>query len=71
MDSLIPDLQTLIKQPSVSKKQGLNKCAYLVASIMKRAGISTEVLYLDGDSHSDDNNKIAIKKITFLLLQLQ
>ena len=24
---------------------------------MKRAGISTEVLYLDGDSHSDDNNK--------------
>ena len=41
MDSLIPDLQTLIKQPSVSKKQGLNKCAYLVASIMKGAGIST------------------------------
>jgi hypothetical protein len=38
---------------------------------MKRAGISTEVLYLDGDSHSDDNNKIAIKKITLLLLQLQ
>jgi hypothetical protein len=38
------------------KKQGLNECAYLVASIMKRAGISTKVLDLDGDSHSDDNN---------------
>ena len=24
---------------------------------MKRAEISTEVLYLDGDSHSGDNNK--------------
>jgi hypothetical protein len=58
MDGYISDLQTLIKQPIVYlKKQGLNECAYLVASIMKRAGISTKVLDLDGDSHSDDNNK--------------
>jgi acetylornithine deacetylase/succinyl-diaminopimelate desuccinylase-like protein len=48
MDSLISDLQKLIRQPSVSaKKQGITQCASLVASIMKNSGISTEILYLD------------------------
>ena len=48
MDSLVADLQTLIRQPSVSaKKQGLVECANLVANIMQKAGISSEVLYLD------------------------
>jgi acetylornithine deacetylase/succinyl-diaminopimelate desuccinylase-like protein len=48
MGGLISDLQTLIRQPSVSaKKQGLVECANLVAQIMRKAGISSEVLYLD------------------------
>jgi acetylornithine deacetylase/succinyl-diaminopimelate desuccinylase-like protein len=51
MDAMIADLQTLIRQPSVSaKKQGLVECANLVSSIMKKAGISSEVLYLDDKS---------------------
>jgi acetylornithine deacetylase/succinyl-diaminopimelate desuccinylase-like protein len=48
MGGLISDLQTLIRQPSVSaKKQGLVECANLVAQIMRKAGINSEVLYLD------------------------
>jgi acetylornithine deacetylase/succinyl-diaminopimelate desuccinylase-like protein len=57
MDSLILDLQKLIRQPSVSaKKQGITQCASLVASIMKNSGISTEMLYLDQmkEHHSED-----------------
>ncbi len=48
MEGLLADLQTLIRQPSVSaKKQGLVECANLVAKIMRKAGINAEVLYLD------------------------
>ncbi|MEO9295758.1 MAG: M20/M25/M40 family metallo-hydrolase [Nitrososphaera sp.] len=48
MDGLVSDLQTLIRQPSVSaKKVGLVECANLVAGMMQKAGISSEVLYLD------------------------
>lgn len=48
MPGLISDLQALIRQPSVSaKKQGLVECANLVAETMRRAGISSEVLYLE------------------------
>jgi acetylornithine deacetylase/succinyl-diaminopimelate desuccinylase-like protein len=57
MDSLISDLQKLIRQPSVSaRKQGITQCASLVASIMKNSGISTEILYLDQkkEHHSRD-----------------
>jgi acetylornithine deacetylase/succinyl-diaminopimelate desuccinylase-like protein len=44
---MIADLQTLIRQPSVSaKKQGLVECANLVSGVMQKAGISSEVLYL-------------------------
>lgn len=70
MDVLISDLQTLIKQPtSVSEKnKDLTNMHNLVVRIMKRAGISTEVLCLNDDSHSDDNNIMAIKKIILLLL---
>jgi len=51
MDGLIADLQILIRQPSVSaKKQGLIECANLVAKIMRKAGINSEVLYLDDKS---------------------
>jgi acetylornithine deacetylase/succinyl-diaminopimelate desuccinylase-like protein len=48
MDGLIADLQALIRQPSVSaKKVGLIECANLVAGMMQKAGIDSEVLYLD------------------------
>ncbi len=39
------------------KKHALDEYAYLVVRIMKRAGISTEILCLNDNSHSDDNNK--------------
>ena len=51
MEGLISDLKTLIRQPSISaKKQGLVECANLVAKIMRKAGINSEVLYLDDKS---------------------
>ncbi len=51
MQGLISDLQALIRQPSVSaKKQGLVECANLVAETMRKAGINSEVLYLDDKS---------------------
>ena len=61
MDSLILDLQRLIRQPSVSaKKQGIAECASLVADIMDRAGIRSQILHLDHDicdgRHDDDSN---------------
>ena len=55
MGNLISDLQTLIRQPSVSaKKQGLVECANLIADTMHKAGISSEVLYLDNHRGNDD-----------------
>ena len=61
MDSLILDLQRLIRQPSVSaKKQGIAECASLVADIMDRAGIHSQILHLDHDicdgRHDDDSS---------------
>jgi acetylornithine deacetylase/succinyl-diaminopimelate desuccinylase-like protein len=48
MNDAITDLQTLIRQPSVSaKNQGLVECANLVAQIMRNAGIETNLLYID------------------------
>ncbi|MGI0083400.1 MAG: M20/M25/M40 family metallo-hydrolase [Nitrosopumilaceae archaeon] len=47
MKGLVSDLQTLIRQPSVSaKNEGLGECARLVRNIMKNAGIRSELLYL-------------------------
>jgi acetylornithine deacetylase/succinyl-diaminopimelate desuccinylase-like protein len=57
MKGLISDLQTLIRQPSISaKKQGLNECAVLVSRIMSNAGIKSEVLNLGGyeKNHKDE-----------------
>ena len=57
MEGLISDLQTLIRQPSISaKKQGLVHCANIVADIMEKAGIKCEVLYLN-NSHSEIDDK--------------
>ena len=48
MAGLISDLQALVRQPSVSaKKQGLIECAKLVMETMQRAGINSELLYLE------------------------
>jgi acetylornithine deacetylase/succinyl-diaminopimelate desuccinylase-like protein len=47
MGSLISDLQTLIRQPSVSaKNEGIEECAKLVQKILKKSGIKSEVLLL-------------------------
>jgi len=47
MGDLISDLQTLIKQPSVSaKNEGIEECANLVAKVLKKSGISAEILQL-------------------------
>ncbi|HSF28673.1 MAG TPA: acetylornithine deacetylase, partial [Nitrosopumilaceae archaeon] len=47
MKGLVTDLQTLIRQPSVSaKNEGLEECARLVAKIMNRSGIKSEILHI-------------------------
>ena len=48
MNDLLKDLQTLIKQPSISaKNEGIEECAVLVAKMLKKAGISSEILRLN------------------------
>ena len=47
MDSLVLDLQTLIRQPSVSaKNEGIEECAKLVSKLLKKSGICSEILRL-------------------------
>jgi len=47
MDTLVSDLQTLIRQPSVSaKNEGIEECAKLVSKLLKKSGISSEILRL-------------------------
>ncbi|MBI5147306.1 MAG: M20/M25/M40 family metallo-hydrolase [Thaumarchaeota archaeon] len=47
INHIIRDLQVLIRQPSVSaKNQGIEECAKLVSNILKKSGISSEVLCL-------------------------
>lgn len=49
MGRLVSDLQTLIRQPSVSaKNQGIEQCATLVNQLLKKSGISSEILRLKG-----------------------
>jgi acetylornithine deacetylase/succinyl-diaminopimelate desuccinylase-like protein len=46
---LVSDLQMLIRQPSVSaKNQGIEQCATLVSRLLKKSGISSEILRLKG-----------------------
>jgi acetylornithine deacetylase/succinyl-diaminopimelate desuccinylase-like protein len=55
-DDLIADLQSLIRQRSVSaKKQGLEQCAAIVAGIMMKAGINTRILALPQDGKQNDD----------------
>ena len=47
MDELVLDLQTLIRQPSVSaKNEGIEECAKLVQKLLKKSGVSSEILRL-------------------------
>ena len=49
--SFIKDLQKLIKQPSISSKNfGLIECANLLAQIMNKSGIQTELIFLEKDN---------------------
>src|SRR5918911_495275 len=59
MEGLLADLQTLIRQPSVSaKKQGLVECANLVAQIMRKAGIDAQLLYINDSLHKNAEDDI-------------
>lgn len=45
MDDLVSELQTLIRQPSVSaKNEGIEECAKLVKKILEKSGIKSEIL---------------------------
>jgi len=47
MTNLISDLQTLIRQPSVSaKNEGIEECAKLVKKLLKKSGLKSEILRL-------------------------
>ncbi len=47
MNNLISDLQTLIRQPSVSaKNEGIEECANLVQKLLEQSGIHSELLRL-------------------------
>ena len=47
MKNLISDLQTLIRQPSVSaKNEGIEECAKLVQKMLTKAGVKSEILRL-------------------------
>ncbi|MBL7002298.1 MAG: M20/M25/M40 family metallo-hydrolase [Nitrosopumilus sp.] len=47
IDNLISDLQTLIKQPSVSaKNEGIEECAKLVKNLLQKSGLKSEILRL-------------------------
>jgi len=52
MKGLVSDLQTLIRQPSVSaKNEGLEECAKLVSKIMCCSGIKSEILRIGKKIH--------------------
>jgi len=47
LNDLILDLQTLIRQPSVSaKNEGIEECAKLVKKLLKKSGLKSEILRL-------------------------
>ena len=50
MNKLVSDLQTLIRQPSVSaKNEGIEECAKLVKRILNKTGIKSQILRLGKD----------------------
>jgi len=66
MNSLVSELQTLIRQPSVSaKNEGIEECAKLVKKTLEKSGIKSQILRLGknipplvyGELHSKKNPK--------------
>jgi acetylornithine deacetylase/succinyl-diaminopimelate desuccinylase-like protein len=66
-DDLTADLQSLVRQRSVSaRKEGLEQCAAVVAGIMMKAGINTKILALPQDSkRNDDDDMEYIPPVVF------
>lgn len=59
MNDVITNLQVLIRQPSVSARyEGLEECASLVCSIMRKAGITAEVLHLNDSTCSSMQSRL-------------
>ena len=47
MKNLVSDLQTLIRQPSVSaKNEGIKECANLVKKLLEKSGVNSEIIQL-------------------------
>ncbi|HJT48687.1 MAG TPA: hypothetical protein VJ729_10945, partial [Nitrososphaeraceae archaeon] len=66
MDGLVSDLQTLIRYPSVSaKKQYLVECAKSIATMMDKAGIKSELLYLDSIIFEDNTESLTVPPIVY------
>ncbi len=66
MNSLIVDLQTLIRQPSISAtSEGLEQCAILLSNMMNSAGIKSELLYLDIEDQIQDSITDQIPPVVF------
>jgi acetylornithine deacetylase/succinyl-diaminopimelate desuccinylase-like protein len=66
MQSIITDLQVLIRQPSVSAScQGLKECATLLSKIMANAGIMSELLCLDIKDQIDDVTSNPVPPVVF------
>jgi len=66
MNSLVSELQTLIRQPSVSaKNEGIEECAKLVKKTLEKSGIKSQILRLGknipplvyGELYSKKNSK--------------
>src|SRR6185437_16901852 len=57
MDTMIGDLQTLIRQPSISTKSyGLIECAEFIKGILNKAGVQAELLYQVSRTDSNEAN---------------
>ena len=71
MDELISDLQVLIRQPSVSAlHQGLEECALILTKMMNKAGIRTELLYLNDLQQQTESSTILLLPLLPLMLLL-
>ncbi len=66
MNSLVADLQILIRQPSISATcEGLEQCAILLSNMMKNAGIDSELLYFDIEDQIESRNTNQVPPIVF------
>ncbi len=64
MNNLVSNLQTLIRQPSVSaKNEGIEECANLVKKMLQKAGINSQILRLGKNIPPVVYGEIKSKKI--------